>query len=93
MINFKKISITFSPNVSDEVKTDIGEILGVSSKASYDIYLGVLSLIGSNKNLNQALGPFFVCVRPHPLFSSLIQVHEGVLVNKSYYSITLHIEL
>ncbi|KAI9160304.1 hypothetical protein LWI28_006978 [Acer negundo] len=48
-VNLQKSSITFSPNVTNELRMDIQNSLGISDHYSHDCYLGLLTLVGRNR--------------------------------------------
>ncbi|XP_073132988.1 uncharacterized protein [Henckelia pumila] len=48
-VNFDKSSISFSANVSNELKNTLCEVLGVNYTTNHGKYLGLPSLIGRNK--------------------------------------------
>lgn len=48
-INFAKLGICFSTNVSIDCKNEIVNILGVSQCLNTGLYLGLLSLVGRSK--------------------------------------------
>lgn len=49
VINLQKSMITFSPNVSDEVRSEISDVLGLASDNSHNRYLGLPASIGRDK--------------------------------------------
>ncbi|KAK3195887.1 hypothetical protein Dsin_027197 [Dipteronia sinensis] len=50
MVNLQKSNITFSSNVSCEVRDEIQVVFGVSNAQTHDKYLGLPTLVGKNKN-------------------------------------------
>ncbi|XP_073046053.1 uncharacterized protein [Primulina eburnea] len=50
VINLQKYSITFSPNLSAEHKSQVYTALHMPQNESYEIYLGLPAFIGRNRN-------------------------------------------
>ncbi|KAK8649880.1 hypothetical protein V6N13_139533 [Hibiscus sabdariffa] len=50
LVNYEKSSVFFSSNVSLEKQADVCRTLGVSSVINPETYLGLLSIVGRNKN-------------------------------------------